>query len=116
MIANGKQVAACGIGTIRVILNKKKPIRINNVLFVPELDIRLLSVPVLVERGLNVSFENGSCAINNNQENLTEVSREGKLYGMENVLSERVHAVEEKLNVGSAKIRTWHARVGHFAD
>ena len=61
IIANGKQVAARGIGTIRVVLKNKTPIRIDSVLFVPELDRRLLSVPVLVERGLNVSFEKGKC-------------------------------------------------------
>ena len=103
-----------GIGTIRVVLKNKKPIRIDNVLFVPELDRRLLSASVLVERGLNVSFENGSCTIRNNQEIVTEVARKGKVYVMESVTREEVHAVEEKPNVGSAKISTWHARLGHL--
>nr|CCA28017.1 putative polyprotein [Albugo laibachii Nc14] len=54
------------------------PIRIDSVLFVPELDRRLLSVPVLVERGLNLSLENGTCEIRNNHGIVTEVARMGE--------------------------------------
>lgn len=105
-----------GIGTIRVVLKNKKPIRIDNVLFVPELDRRLLSASVLVERGLNVSFENGSCTIRNNQEIVTEVARKGKLYVMESVTREEVHAVEEKAIFGSSKDKHLACPTGTFAD
>ena len=50
-IANGEKVLAAGVGTIRVVLKTKKSIRIEDVLYVLELDRRLLSFPALYTKG-----------------------------------------------------------------
>ena len=46
---------AAGVGTIRVVLKNKKTIRIEDVLYVPQLDRRLLSISALSAKGLNVT-------------------------------------------------------------
>ena len=60
-IANGEKVLAAGVGTIRVVLKNKKPIRIEDILYVPELDCRLLSISALSAIGLKVTFRNKTC-------------------------------------------------------
>ncbi|KAI9920740.1 hypothetical protein PsorP6_001030 [Peronosclerospora sorghi] len=54
-IANGSEVLAMGIGTVRVML-KNETIKIEELLFVPDLDRRLLSIPALSRKGLQVLF------------------------------------------------------------
>ena len=73
-IANGNKVSAGGIGTVPVILKNKTPIRIEDVLHVPDLDRRLLSIPALAEKGLNVSFGRGVCEIRDNERIVTQVT------------------------------------------
>lgn len=55
-IANGETVTAAGIGIMHVVLKNKKPIRIEDVLYVPKLDRRLLSIPTLSAKGLICSY------------------------------------------------------------
>ena len=62
-VANGESVTADGIGTIRVVLKNKKPIRIEDVLYVPKLDCRLISINALSTKGLHVTFSNKTCVI-----------------------------------------------------
>ena len=82
-IANGETVMAAGVGTIRVVLRNKKPIKIEDVLYVPGLDRRLLSIPALSARGLHVTFRNRTCEIRNDQEVVTQVTQKGKLFVLE---------------------------------
>ena len=63
-IANGNKVSAGGLGTVPVILKNKTPIRIENLVYV---DPRLLSIPALAEKGLDVSFGRGICQIGDNE-------------------------------------------------
>lgn len=46
-IANGSKFSAGGIGTLLVIMKKKTPIRIGNLLYVSDLDRRLVPIPAL---------------------------------------------------------------------
>ena len=55
-IRNGEIVLTAEVGTIRVILKNKKQIRIEDVLHVPELDRRLLSIPALFTKGYTCPF------------------------------------------------------------
>lgn len=114
-IANGETVLAAGVGTIRVVLKNKKPIRIEDVLYVPELDRRLLSIPALSAKGLHVTFRNRTCEIRNDQEVVTQVTRKGKLFVLECDTLESANRSEE---VGSrakpVSPSIWHARLGHL--
>ena len=66
---------AAGVGTIRVVLRNKKTVRIEDVLYVQQLDRRLLSISVLSAKGLNVTFRNKTCEIRNDQEVVTQVTQ-----------------------------------------
>ena len=54
-IANGEKLFSVGVGTICTNIDGKN-IRMTDVLFVPELDVNLLSIAVLNRKGLNVSL------------------------------------------------------------
>ena len=114
-IANGETMLAAGVGTIRVILKNKKPIRIEDVLYVPELDRRLLSVSTLSAKGLHVTFRNKTCEIRTDQEVVTQVTKTVKLFVLECDILESVSTSEEV--GGEAKPvspSVWHARLGHL--
>ncbi|CEG41686.1 polyprotein [Plasmopara halstedii] len=82
-VANGGKVLAAGIGTIRVILKNKKPIRIEDVLYVPDLNQRLLSIPALSEKGMHVTFGKALCKIKSDKEIVIRVTQKGKLFVLE---------------------------------
>ena len=51
-IFNGSKLSAEGIGTVPVILKTKRQFGLKNVLYVQDLDRRLLSIPALAETDL----------------------------------------------------------------
>ena len=61
-----------GIGTIRVML-LLKPIRIEDVLYVHQLDRLLLSITALVGKVLEVTFGGSICRIEDNEAVIVEV-------------------------------------------
>ena len=106
---------AVGVGTIRVVLKNKKTIRIEDVLYVPQLDRRLLSISALSAKGLNVTFRNKTCEIRNDQEVATQVTQKGQLFVLECDTLESANASEEV--GGGAKpenLSVWHARLRHL--
>nr|CCA26539.1 putative polyprotein [Albugo laibachii Nc14] len=113
-IANGSKISAQGIGIVPVILENKTPIRIENILYVPDLDRRLLSIQALAEKGLNVSFGKGICQIRDNERVVTQVTKRGKVYVMECAINELALADTEKHDQNSSDFSTWHARLGHL--
>ena len=62
-IADGKKLKVHGRGTVRLSGLNNRRIKMMDVLFIPGLDRRLLSVGQLAERGLNVEFQRSSCVI-----------------------------------------------------
>jgi hypothetical protein len=79
-IANGSKLSAVGIGSVRITLPNKERVRIEEVLFVPQLDRRLLSVPSLVAKGLDVTFEANYCEIKLKGRIITKIPKIGKMY------------------------------------
>eukprot|EP00963_Diacronema_lutheri_P000771 scaffold47_cov334-Pavlova_lutheri.AAC.1 len=59
LVGNGEVVHAKQSGTVALAEN----VALQKVLFCTELRVNLISVPKLMERGCNVYFENGECAI-----------------------------------------------------
>nr|CCA24076.1 putative polyprotein [Albugo laibachii Nc14] len=115
-IANGETVLAAGVGTIRIISANKKPIRIEDVLYVPELDRQLLSNPALSTKGLQVTFRNKTCDIrNDHQELITKVTQTGKFLVLECDILESTRASEEMgSRAKSMSPDIWHARLRHL--
>ena len=59
LVGNGQVVLAKESGTIALPGNVKS----QNVLYGPELKVNLISVLKLIERGCDVYFEDGACAV-----------------------------------------------------
>nr|CCA17572.1 putative polyprotein [Albugo laibachii Nc14] len=79
-IANGTTVEAMRTGSIAVSLSNGKNVTIHDVLYVPYLDRRLLSIPAFVSRGLTVSFGNNWCEISSGYKMIIRIKRSWKMY------------------------------------
>nr|CCA27162.1 putative polyprotein [Albugo laibachii Nc14] len=113
-VANGVQVEAQGIGTIRVMLHNLKPIRIEDVLYVPQLDRRLLSITVLAGKGLEVTFSGSVFRIEDNEAVIVEVSKTGKLFILQCKRVEDANVVGHVERTRPVSFNIWHARLGHL--
>eukprot|EP00963_Diacronema_lutheri_P012262 scaffold1687_cov467-Pavlova_lutheri.AAC.1 len=100
LVGNGEVVHAKQSGTVALAEN----VELQKVLFCPELRVNLISVPKLMERGCNVYFENGECAIWKGKQKVLSAVQKNGLYvicgKMENVFS----AME------------WHRKLAHFGQ
>ena len=109
-IANGVQLSATKFGNVSVMLENNDQVKIHDVLLVPGLDHRLLSVSALVAKGLEVNFENEWCTIRKNKEMVTCLKKSGKLYLLQcKMTMENAKQASEKQDA-----RLWHARLGHI--
>uniref|UniRef100_A0AAV1U517 Polyprotein n=1 Tax=Peronospora matthiolae TaxID=2874970 RepID=A0AAV1U517_9STRA len=121
-IADGSEVEAQGVGTVRVQLKTGEVIRIEETLWVPGLDRRLLSISALSKRGLQVIFSDLSCQIRSNTEVVAQIPRRNKMYVLEcspaevaNVCGETSQEQESSDGSGAADLQVWHARLGHLS-
>ncbi|GMF45585.1 unnamed protein product [Phytophthora fragariaefolia] len=62
-IADGKKLRVAGTGTVKLTGLDGKRIHMVEVLYIPGLDCRLLSVGKLADRGMGVEFQRTSCVI-----------------------------------------------------
>lgn len=109
-IANGCEVKALGTGSVPIVLSDGTLIRAFDVLWVPELDRRLISISALVAKGLSVKFERDVCAISNGDIEITRVRRTGKLF----VLGCKSHQMLAAAPAEATSAELWHARLGHY--
>ena len=120
-IADGSEVEAKGVGTVRVQLKTGEVIRIEETLWVPGLDRRLLSISALSRKGLKVIFSNLSCQIRSNAEVIAQVPRRNKMYVLDcspvesaNICEETNREEKSRDGSGAADLQVWHARLGHL--
>ena len=62
-VASCDRLPSCGTGSVSLLLENGITAIVNNVLFVPGLDRKLLSVSALAAREAKVNFEDGMCSI-----------------------------------------------------
>ncbi|KAE9329800.1 hypothetical protein PR003_g15469 [Phytophthora rubi] len=62
-VASGERLRVSGIGSVCFAIGASQTVKLTDVLFVPELDRKLLSVPSLVAKGGEVLFQDGDCDI-----------------------------------------------------
>ncbi|CAI5726231.1 unnamed protein product [Peronospora farinosa] len=110
-IADGKKIRVVGTGSVRLTGINGKRIRMLDVLLIPGLDRRLLSVGKLAERGLNVEFERTSCIIWNINQATASGKKVGKAYILE--CQQETARYVEYSDVDS-NYDLWHARMGHL--
>ena len=109
-IADGKRLHVAGVGTVKLKGLDGLRIKMIEVLHIPGLDRRLLSVGKLAERGMRVEFQRSSCVIWITKRAIASGKKIGKAYFL-NCEQEEARSVEY---VGvESEWELWHARLGH---
>ncbi|DAZ95788.1 TPA: hypothetical protein N0F65_009184, partial [Lagenidium giganteum] len=130
-IADGNQLTAIGSGDVQFKTQNGNRVTLTQVLHVPGLDKRLISVPALTEKLAEVHFKRDLCVISHNGKQLIEVPRLSKTYTVNveaanraldkrhdggvdlfgDVRAEPSH--DSKSHVDEELITRWHARLCH---
>lgn len=105
-----EHVQALGVGTLKGYAikmgNQKVPIRIEEVYYVPQLRFNLLSVNVLIKKGVYPDFKNKRLELHGHQE--LPMRQESGTWSLEIYLEQnRGFAAKEET------LLTWHRRFGH---
>ena len=114
-LADNNIVHAYGKGNIKVPIydvSKKWNFTLNDVLFVPELKKKLLSLSSVIEKGSEVHFDGESCTAINNGKSVAIGRKHGNLYKLNNRESDSAYAVSSQQNRSSMHL--WHSRYGHL--
>lgn len=112
--ATGERTRVAGYGSIEVISlinGRREALTINDVLFVPDLAVSLLSLGVIDKRGHEVILKEGRCSI----------KRNGQLIATGRHLSSTLYTMDFEQVVPSVNLvqnertslETWHRRLGH---
>ena len=118
-IANGTSVQAMATGSVPLTLMNGENVTVYNVLYVPDLDRRLLSIPALVSKGIRVIFGEDWCDIGTRECRIARVSMKDKMYILKAVsrIKPEISIIAATSNSNTGKdMDIWHARLGHLAD
>lgn len=110
-LADGSAVKTAGTGeghlACEVSDNRVQAIELTDVLYVPQLDGGLISVPRITEKGYRVIFERNLYIIYHGQRVVARAIQEGNLYRLKTVEASTRTVNTEKC------IHHWHRRLGH---
>ena len=117
-LADESNILGYGIGNIKIKLfdgNELVPVVIKNVLFVPKLKRKLLSITDITDRGSSVTFKEKSCTLKMKDKTFLFGQRHGKLW--------RLYCQREQCFLSSAEcfyaketsLNLWHQRYGHLS-
>lgn len=93
-IADGETLRAVEVDDIAMKSNNGKTVRMTDVLHIPRLDRRLMSVSKLVMKGLVVEFSENECAIKKGDRCVLRAPRRGSMYKVETEPMEADQLVE----------------------
>ncbi|KAJ0391682.1 hypothetical protein P43SY_001646 [Pythium insidiosum] len=117
-VANGQRLEARGRGCVRIVLDQGTTVKLTDVLFVPQLDSRLVSVPALTAKGsVVVQFERSHACILVRGSIVAMIPKIGKLFVWRVKRNHDVqvaHAADET-RPASGSLALWHARLAHVA-
>ena len=109
ILADKSIVPAIGCGDVKVIIfDNEVPVTFKNVLYVPKLKKRLLSISEMTKTGAEVKFKGDLCSLIINQKKYVIGHKHGKLWKLNNV---------ETCCFGCTDINSltlWHLRFGHL--
>lgn len=112
-IANGKKLHVAGKGTVKLSGTDGRRIKMMEVLYIPGLDRRLLSVGKLAENGLTVEFQRSTCVIRSTTCAIASGKKVGKAYMLE---CEQEQACFVEYAGTDSQWELWHARMGHCSE
>ena len=118
-IANGTSVQAMATGSVPLTLMNGENVTVYNVLYVPDLDRRLLSIPALVSKGIRVTFGEDWCDIGTRECRIARVSMKDKMYILRAVsrIKPEISMIAATSNSNTGKdMDIWHARLGHLPE
>jgi transposase InsO family protein len=108
-IGNGAYIEVKGRGTVAIEGHTGLKL-IHDVLYVPEINQNLLSVPQLLEKGYKVLFEDKNCMIKDSEgREVFNVQMKGKSFALD-FMNKQQAAVHKEVN----STTLWHKRLGHF--
>ena len=116
-LADKSVVPAAGVGDVNLILVDEDannvPVVVPDVLYVPRLKKKLISVPTLDDHGAEISFKSGVCTMIVNGRRIVFGQKEGKLY---KALIQSVSCnFTASTNVSQpSSLNLWHLRLGHL--
>jgi hypothetical protein len=115
-LADDTKVRVSGMGVMNLLINGTS-VRLHDVLVVPSAAHNLLSVSVLVDSGVQVSFCGNSCILTQHESGaqLASLPRHQRLYNLEAAASTKTVGVAPQVNVTAAQspAALWHARFTH---
>ena len=114
-VANNNTVLVKGEGAVDVIALDKNVIRLNNVLFVPDLSANLFSVSKATTHGFKTQFCKKECKISKNGEVLISANLIGNIYRV--ALKPPIQSNENTpiaALASSVDINVWHQRLAHL--
>lgn len=113
-VADGKSADVKGIGICKLRCygqdSKVKQIVLSEVLYVPDLDMNLVSVSKLVQKGATVTFSETGCTISRGSRIAAVAPRYMGLYHLR--LAEQAGAAMEQ-SCGKHCVHEWHRKLGH---
>ncbi|KAE9000218.1 hypothetical protein PF010_g13226 [Phytophthora fragariae] len=80
VVASGQRLRAMGVGTVRFMIDSGRMIKDTEVLYVLDLNRRLLSIPSLVAKGASVEFSGDGCNISFEGKLVARVEKRDKLF------------------------------------
>jgi hypothetical protein len=111
-IGNGDYMEAIGKGTIAIDTKKGKRY-IHEVLLVPSINMNLLSVGQMVEKGYSLHFEGDSCMIYDKQDSSLQIVRV-KMEKNRCFLIQWRYASDAAMTTQVDESWLWHQRLGLF--
>ncbi|KAL7995831.1 putative integrase, catalytic core, Zinc finger, CCHC-type, ribonuclease H-like superfamily [Plasmopara halstedii] len=116
-LTSGERLDARGSESVRFTLQNGAAVTLTDVLYVPMLDRRLVSVAALTAHGVLVQFEHGKATLVLNGSVVAVIQKEGKLFAW-NVQPEGHDEAHEAVvqRVRGRDSALWHARLGHVSD
>ena len=116
-LADNSTLLAYGKGNVRLPVYDgltKVNVTLHDVLYVPRIQTKLLSLPTVTERGAEVQFKGQFCKIIINDKPFTIGHKHGKLYKLN---SEPIHTSYLGSTVNEDKSQSiWHCRMGHLGS
>ena len=118
-LADKTTIAGYGIGDIHIKLfdgNEFVPVTIKNVLYVPKLQEKLLSITDMTERGCSVTFEGKTCTLTMKGKTFLFGRRHGKLWRLNNCEREECFfSAADGFCSNNVSLDLWHQRYGHLS-
>jgi hypothetical protein len=117
-LADKSIVPAAGVGDVNLVLTdengEKVPVTLKEVLYVPKLKMKLVSVSVLDDRGAEVSFKSGVCTVTASNRKFTFGHKVGKLYRLSSSSPEEYSCNGASATGNPNSLSLWHLRLGHL--